>query len=127
MTDLTFTGPVEKGDGLAKGLGCPTANISVSQVGIVPGLGVYTGEAEFEGHIFPSIVIVTDGRTGESLRLEVHCLGQDLPDLTGKLMIVKIFEKLRPAVPWESDAQVGALMLEDIKNAQAWFAARGRS
>ena len=44
--DLVFSGRVERGEGMARNLGCPTANIAVEQGAIIPGLGIYVGETE---------------------------------------------------------------------------------
>lgn len=120
MSPLILTGRVERGEGIATGLGCPTANLAVEQGAIIPAVGVYVGETVYRGATYPSLVCVNDGRTGTNLKLEVHLLGQ-CEDLTGRLLSVRLIEKLRGLVPWESDEQMRALIAEDLDNAKKWF------
>lgn len=121
MPNLIFEGKVEKGEGIATGLGCPTANLTVEQGSIIPGLGVYTGEAELEGKTYPCVICINDGRTGARLKLEVHLLDECFDSLEGKFMTARMFEKLRGLVPWESDEQMKGLILKDLENARKWF------
>jgi len=69
MLNLSFSGHVVKGEGIATGLGCPTANIAVTEGVIIPGLGVYVGEAKFDGKSFPAVICINDGRTGLFLKM----------------------------------------------------------
>lgn len=118
---VSFRGRVERGEGMATGLGCPTANIAVEQGVVIPGLGIYVGEAVLHGERFPSLICVSDGRTGYNLKLEVHLLGQNM-DLVNKELKVKLLEKLRDIVPYESKEQMTALIAEDLQKAKNWFA-----
>ncbi len=121
MPPLLLTGRVERGEGIATGLGCPTANLAVEQGVIIPSLGVYVAETVLEGSTFPSVVCVNDGRTGTNLKLEVHLL--DIrTDLSGKQLSVRLVRKLRGLVPWESEEQMSALIAKDLGDARAWFA-----
>lgn len=121
MSPLTLTGRVERGEGIASDLGCPTANLAVEQGVIIPAIGVYVGETVLEGATFPSLVCVNDGRTGLNLKLEVHLLGVCM-DLVGKQLSVRLVQKLRDLVPWEGPDQMKALIKKDIEDAKAWFA-----
>lgn len=121
MSPLTLTGRVERGEGIASDLGCPTANLAVEQGVIIPAIGVYVGETVLEGATFPSLVCVNDGRTGMNLKLEVHLLGVCM-DLVGKQLSVRLVQKLRDLVPWEGPDQMKALIKKDIEDAKAWFA-----
>ncbi len=123
MVPLLLTGRVERGEGIATSLGCPTANIAVEHGVIIPALGVYTGETIFEGQNFPSVVCVNDGRTGINLKLEVHLLDV-CKDLTGKFLSVRLLEKARDLVPWEGDEQMRMLITQDLDKARAWFSKR---
>ncbi|OGL95885.1 hypothetical protein A2348_00550 [Candidatus Uhrbacteria bacterium RIFOXYB12_FULL_58_10] len=120
MSPLTLTGRVERGEGIATGLGCPTANLAVEQGVIIPALGVYVGEAVFDGETYPSIVCVNDGRTGLNLKLEVHLLDV-CKDLTDKQLSVRLLDKLRDLVPWEGADQMRAIIADDLSNAHEWF------
>lgn len=120
MSPLTLTGRVERGEGIATGLGCPTANLAVEQGVIIPGLGVYVGETVLEDQTYPSVVCVNDGRTGTNLKLEVHLLDV-CRDLTGKRLSVRLVEKLRDLVPWEGEDHMRALIVSDLDRAREWF------
>lgn len=126
MTPLVLTGRVERGEGIATGLGCPTANLAVEQGAIIPSIGVYVGETAYDGRTYPSLICVNDGRTGLNLKLEVHLLDV-CRDLAGAQLSVRLLEKLRGLVPWESADQMRALIADDLSRARAWFAARDAS
>ena len=121
MSPLLLTGRVERGEGIATGLGCPTANLAVEQGVIIPALGVYVAETVLEGSTFPSVVCVNDGRTGMNLKLEVHLL-DICRDLSGKHLSVRLIHKMRDLVPWESVEQMRDLISKDLTEARAWFA-----
>ncbi|MEI6511072.1 MAG: riboflavin kinase [Candidatus Uhrbacteria bacterium] len=124
MSPLLLTGRVERGEGIATGLGCPTANLAVEQGVIIPALGVYVAETILEGATFPSLVCVNDGRTGNNLKLEVHLI-DICRDLSGKLLSVRLISKMRDLIPWESAEQMTALISKDLETARAWFAHSG--
>lgn len=116
-----FEGQVEKGEGMASQLGCPTANIAVEQGAIIPALGVYVGETEMDGQRYPSLVCINDGRTGYNLKMEVHLLNQKDINLTGKRLHVVLFEKIRDLIPFPGDDEMSRIIIEDLTNANEWF------
>lgn len=120
MNPLRFAGPVERGEGMASRLGCPTANVSVREGALIPGAGVYVGEAELDGVRHPSVICVSDGRSGDYLKLEVHLLGQDM-ELRGKYLSVVLLEKMRSLVPFESEEKMRDIIAKDLENAKEWF------
>ena len=122
MRELTFQGRVEKGEGMAKQLGCPTANIAVEQGAIIPALGVYIGEAEFDGDRYPALICINDGRTGYNLKMEVHLLDQRDIDLTGKYLTAVIFEKIRDLIPFPGEQLMAEIIVGDLTKARDWFA-----
>lgn len=121
MQPLTFYGRVEKGEGIASGLGCPTANIAIEEGVIIPALGVYLGETNYDGKKYPSLVCINDGRTGQNLKMEVHLLGED-KELTGKYLRVEIFKKLRDLVPYPGKKVMETMVVKDMQDANNWFA-----
>lgn len=121
MSPLLLSGRVERGEGIATGLGCPTANIAVEQGVIIPALGVYVGEAVLDDATYPSVVCVNDGRTGTNLKLEVHLLDV-CKDLVGKHLSVRLIHKLRDLVPWEGEEHMRALIADDMQRTRDWFA-----
>lgn len=120
MQPLTFRGRVERGEGMARRLGCPTANIAIEQGIIIPALGIYVGEAEVDHMRFPSLICVSDGRTGVNLKMEVHLLDQE-KELAGKSMTVVLLEKLRDIIPYPGEEEMAKLIQEDMKKSKAWF------
>lgn len=118
--DLVFSGRVERGENMARNLGCPTANIAVGQGAIIPGLGIYVGETELEGKRYPSLVCINDGRTGYNLKMEVHLLGLE-QDLVGKYLKVTLFEKIRDLIPFPGEEEMAKIVKQDLVNARAWF------
>lgn len=121
MIPLTFSGRVQRGQGIATGLGCPTANISIEGGVVIPALGVYIGKTELDGSFYPSLVYVNDGRDGAILKIEVHLLDECL-DLQGKILFVCLLDKLRGMEPWKSDAFIKDLVARDLDDARSWFA-----
>ncbi|MBI2551266.1 riboflavin kinase [Candidatus Uhrbacteria bacterium] len=120
MLDIAFEGTVERGEGLASRLGCPTANISLEQGGLIPGLGVYVGGARVLDHNYPTIVFISGSRGGQLLKLEVHFIDQNL-ELTGKHVRVRLFEKIRDIIDWPGDQVMADMLTQDVRQARAWF------
>ncbi|MFC1788205.1 riboflavin kinase, partial [Patescibacteria group bacterium] len=121
MLNIEFHGKIVKGEGIATGLGCPTANIAVAEGVVIPGLGVYVGEAEVDAERFQALICINDGRTGRLLKMEVHLIDREKNNLDGKFMNVCLFEKMRGLLKWESDEQMKDLIANDIKMAKQWF------
>ena len=120
MQPLTFSGRVEKGEGIATDLGCPTANIAVEQGVVIPALGVYVGDAEVDHQHYPSLVCINDGRTGVYLKMEVHFLDQKI-DLTGKKMTVVLLDKIRDLIPFPGKESIASLIRDDMEKSHVWF------
>ncbi|MBI4437668.1 riboflavin kinase [Candidatus Uhrbacteria bacterium] len=121
--DLVFRGHVERGEGMARNLGCPTANVAVEQGAIIPGLGIYVGETELAGVRYPSLVCINDGRTGYNLKMEVHLLGVEM-DLLGKYLKVTLFEKIRDLIPFPGEEEMAKIIKQDLEKANVWFQTR---
>jgi len=122
MRELCFCGRVEKGEGMATRMGCPTANIAVEQGAVIPALGVYVGNTELEGTLYPSLICINDGRTGYRLKIEVHLLDQKDIDLTGKRLNVVLCNKIRDLVPFPGEDEMAKIIQDDIQKAGEWFA-----
>ncbi len=120
---LTLSGRVERGEGMATGLGCPTANIAVEQGVLIPALGVYVGEAQVDGAWHDALICISDGRTGYNLKMEVHLLGMN-QDLTGKRIDVVLHEKLRDIIPFPGEQEMTKIIADDLERARAWAASR---
>ncbi|MBI2475220.1 riboflavin kinase [Candidatus Uhrbacteria bacterium] len=121
MRELCFCGRVEKGEGMATRLGCPTANLAVEQGAVIPALGVYVGNTELEGILYPSLICINDGRTGYRLKIEVHLLDQKDVDLIGKHLNVVLCNKIRDLVPFPGEEEMAKIIKDDIQKAGEWF------
>lgn len=124
MGEMVFSGFVTSGEGMATDMGCPTANIALEGGGLIPALGVYVGLTSLRADRFPSVVCINDGRTGAKLKMEVHLLNQQ-KDLVGQFLEVRLLEKRRILVPFESNEQMSAVIAKDLEEARVWFRSRG--
>ena len=75
----TFRGTVEKGKGLGRTIGCPTANLKIDGRKFLPSLGVYAAWAEIANkkEVFPAIMNLGPQPTidpNSSSAVEVHLL-----------------------------------------------------
>lgn len=120
-TPMIFCGRVERGEGMARSLGCPTANVAIEEGTLIPALGVYVGETELEGHWYPSLVCVNDGRDGSRLKLEVHLLHTAMDEIDGKRMCVRLLDKLRELVAWRGEEEMRQMIAGDLERAEEWF------
>jgi riboflavin kinase/FMN adenylyltransferase len=120
MQPLQFRGHVERGEGIARRLGCPTANIAIEQGIIIPALGVYVGQAEVDHVKYPALICINDGRTGINLKMEVHLLDQE-KDLAGKMLSVVLLEKIRDLVPFPGEEAMTEMIKDDMEKSKAWF------
>lgn len=120
---LTLSGRVERGEGMATRLGCPTANIAIEQGVLIPALGVYLGEAEVDSEWHNALICISDGRTGYNLKMEVHLLGVNW-DLNGKHIEVVLHEKLRDVIPFPGEEEMAVIIADDLDRARVWADAR---
>lgn len=118
--NLKLSGRIERGEGMATRLGCPTANIAVEQGVIIPALGVYLGDAEVDGQAYNALVCISDGRTGYNLKMEVHLFGVN-EDFTGKHIDVTLAKKLRDVIPFPGEEEMARVIAQDLKQARDWF------
>lgn len=121
MQPITFSGWVEKGEGMAASLGCPTANVAIEQGAIIPALGVYVGLTDVDSTRYPSLVCISDGRTGYNLKMEVHLLDQKGIDLTGVRLEVVLLHRLRDIIPFPGEKEMAEIIIKDLVNAKDWF------
>ncbi len=120
MQPLTLRGRVIKGEGIARQLGCPTANIAVEQGVVIPGLGVYVGHSEIGGVNYPSLICINDGRTGANLKMEVHLLDQTI-DLSNHVLNVVLSQKIRDLIPFPGNEEMTRIIKDDMEKARIWI------
>lgn len=121
MHPLTIHGLVESGEGLARRLGCPTANLAPEEGQVIPGMAVYLGFATVDGASYPSIVCVNDSRDQHRLKIEVHLIDQDM-ELNGKRLSVELRERMRDLVEWPGEEEMCRMIKGDLAQARAYFA-----
>lgn len=117
----SVTGEVTHGDGRGKGLGIPTANLSIWAERLLPGNGVYACWAEVDGERKPAVTNIGVRPTFENgeptTRVEAHLLDFDR-DLYGKTVRLAFEARLRGEERFPSvDALLGQIS-KDIQNAR---------
>jgi riboflavin kinase/FMN adenylyltransferase len=114
---VSLLGRVVRGDARGRLLGFPTANLDLCQE-LTPPRGVYAGEVEVDGVVFPTMQnlglrpTVCGAGDGAAERLEVHLLGFDA-DLYGRVLEVAMLRRLRDEVRFPSLADLEAQLARD--------------
>lgn len=117
---LHITGLVEVGQGLARHLGFPTANLAPMQGLVIPAAGVYLAATSFDGKTYPSVMCVAGGKDRSNFKIEVHLLDVNI-DLTGKVLDIVVLERVRDLFPWQNEEYIRAAITEDVRKARAYF------
>ncbi len=108
-------GTVVRGRGEGAELDAPTANLATAPFAALPAHGVYAGQVELDGKVFPAAVSV--GRApsfpDSTAELEVHLIGFR-GDLYGRGMTVELLEYLRPQKSFDTPAELSAAIRADI-------------
>ena len=102
----TFTGTVEKGRGLGKTIGWPTANLKINGRKFLPSLGVYAVWASTANNKerFSAVMNMGPQPTidpNSSSAVEVHILDKDI-DLLGQELIIEPVQRIRLQKKFES-------------------------
>ena len=121
----TLEGPVIHGQGIGRTLGCPTANIQVTEDKALPRFGAYVATLEHAGKIWKAMVNIGSHPTlpGNGLRIEAHVLNASL-DLYDQHVVVSLMDFMRPEKQFDSLEALKAQLEQDKQNALAWFASR---
>jgi len=109
-------GTVVFGDRRGGTLGYPTANLAVSENLLVPGYGIYAGEAL--GHRAAVSIGVNPHYGGDERRVEPHLLDFD-GDLYGRNLRVELWERLRDERAFPSEAELVAQIAQDVERTRA--------
>ena len=102
----TFRGSVEKGKGLGKKIGWPTANLKIDGRKFLPSLGVYAAWAAIANkkERFSAVMNLGPQPTidpSSSSAVEVHLLGKEI-NLLGKELIIEPVQRIRIQKKFES-------------------------
>jgi riboflavin kinase / FMN adenylyltransferase len=107
-----LTGEIEKGDGIGKTLGFPTANLSISNNDkIIPKHGVYAVRVKIDNNTIDGIMNIglrpTINNNPNDLRLEVHLFNFN-ESIYGKSLKVNLMEIIRDEIKFDD--------IESLKN-----------
>jgi len=116
---FSLFGKVERGDGLGRQLGFPTANIQVEGE-MLPPFGVYAAAAIVGDRRWPSALNIGVRPTvsGEGLRVEAHLIGFS-GDLYGHDLEVELISAIRPERKFPSQEALARQIGDDIAQATA--------
>ena len=109
-------GTVVAGDARGGTLGFPTANLAVPADLLVPGFGIYAGEAL--GHRAATSIGVNPHYGGEERRIEAFLLDY-AGDLYGKRLVVQLWERLREERAFESETDLIEQIGRDVEATRA--------
>jgi riboflavin kinase/FMN adenylyltransferase len=113
-------GTVVPGAGRGRGLGFPTANLRTPEAILLPGRGVYAGRASVGSSSWVAAINVginpTFGR--EPLHVEAHLLDFD-GDLTGRVMGVEFWERLRDEVRFDTPEDLARQIKDDVERTRS--------
>lgn len=118
-------GPVVRGDGRGRAIGCPTANVDVDATQAVPADAVYAGWlVRADGTRLPAAISVGSNLTfdGTERRVEAHVLDADL-DLYDERVAVEFGERLRDMVRFDTVDALMDQIREDISDVRRFVGA----
>ncbi len=118
----TFQGSVEKGKGLGKTIGWPTANLKIDGRKFLPSLGVYAAWASIKNkkERFHAVMNLGPQPTvdpNSSSAIEVHLLGKEI-NLLGKELIIEPVERIRLQKKFENLEALSKQIKSDAKKAK---------
>ncbi|MBM3328818.1 MAG: riboflavin biosynthesis protein RibF [Calditrichaeota bacterium] len=120
-----LSGKVIKGDGRGRGLGFPTANLTLAGDGkLIPPPGIYASVAEWDNLRWPSATHIGPRPTypDAAPSVESYLIGF-AGDLYGRSMRIGLVSRLRDIVAFDSPTQLSQQMKRDVEDAQKTLAA----
>jgi riboflavin kinase/FMN adenylyltransferase len=109
-------GTVVAGDARGGTLGFPTANLRPDPELLVPGYGIYAGQAD--GHRAAASIGVNPHYGGDERRIEAFLLDFE-GDLYGRRLRLELWERLRDERAFESEAELVAQIARDVDATRA--------
>ena len=118
----TFRGSVEKGKGLGKKIGWPTANLKIDGRKFLPSLGVYAALASIANKQERFFAVMNLGPQptidpNSSSAVEVHLLDQEI-NLLGKELIIEPVQRIRLQKKFENIKELSKQISLDAKLAK---------
>lgn len=116
-------GLVEKGKGIGRDLGFPTANISTKSYLVFPKKGVYITKVKIEGCIYSSLTNIGNNPTfgdNDDISIETFILDFD-KDIYGKEIEVFFIKKIRNEKKFSTVEELVAEMKKDLLKTKNYF------
>lgn len=113
-------GKVVRGEGLARALGFPTANIGVNRDSVGIEDGVYVAQVELEKKEYNSVLVIIN----EPFKVEVHLFFYEGEDFYGKTVCCKILEKINDIEKFKSNKDLAKKINMDVVEAKKFFGNR---
>ncbi len=115
----SFAYPVVEGKHLGRRIGAPTINQRFPEGMFIPKFGVYAGDVEIDGKVYPCATNI--GRRpsiddGEAVTAESYIIGYD-GNLYGKCVRVNLTEYLRDEIRFDSVEELSVQIARDAKAA----------
>jgi riboflavin kinase/FMN adenylyltransferase len=112
-----LTGTVVKGAGRGKGLGFPTANITVAKDKLIPKHGVYAGQLITHNSKLKAAVFIGSRPTfgKESFAIEAHVLGFR-GNLRGRTVRIELLKRLRDEIHFSDVEKLKAQIRKDVNS-----------
>ncbi len=114
----SFAYPVEEGKHLGRTIGAPTINQRFPEGMFIPKFGVYAGDVDLDGVVYPCVTNIGVRPTvddGDAVTAETYIIGYE-GDLYGRTVRVSLTEYLRSEIKFDS---VDALSKQIAKDAEA--------
>ena len=118
----TVTGLVEKGKGLGRVMGFPTANVAIPQKKALPSFGIYVAKVTTQSGVYPAVVSLGLHPTvpGGGVLLEAHLIGHK-ENLYGQKVRVAFLKRLRDEVRFSGMQELQDQISRDVQNARDYF------
>ncbi|MEX0868638.1 MAG: bifunctional riboflavin kinase/FAD synthetase [Nitriliruptoraceae bacterium] len=124
--DFTITATVIPGDGRGRTIGVPTANLEVDDMVVLPATGVYAGQVELDGALWPCVSNIGVRPTvSDDAQVSAECHVIDAPDgldVYGKQLTVSFAHRLRGEARFASLDALVAQIGRDVDAARTWVA-----
>lgn len=116
-----FVGSVVKGQGRGKGLGYPTANLSLTKDKFLPKSGVYSAQVWLKGHLEkPAVLNIGYNptfRISRRLTVEVHIINSPIDDLYGQTLKVELGLFIRAERTFRDSVELRKQIQKDVQSA----------
>jgi riboflavin kinase/FMN adenylyltransferase len=123
--DYFVSGRVEKGKGIGKELGFPTANIAIDEDKLLPAEGAYAGYICLKGKYHPASVNIgsnpTIDKEGQNkFSFEVHIKGYK-GDLYGENIRIHLIKRIRDEKKFASLKELREAIGKDVSTTEKMF------